>query len=162
MTLLIGIDPGCSGAIALIDASSMAYVSHMLMPVMKMGKSSRVNGAVIYAFLNNYTRQYNLHAYIELVGAMPGQGRTSMFTFGHAAGKAEAVIECLGIPYTMVTPQVWKKNAGLIGKDKDAARTRAIQLYPHLRDLDLKGEGQAIADAILLARYNTARMEYLL
>jgi crossover junction endodeoxyribonuclease RuvC len=53
----------------------------------------------------------------------------------------------------MVTPQKWKKAAGLIGTDKDAARTRAIQLWPNWRDLDKKGKGQALADAALIARY---------
>lgn len=162
MTILVGIDPGCSGAIALLDASSMAYISHMLMPVTKSGKSSRVNGAALYNFLKNYGALSNMHAYIEQVGAMPGQGVSSMFTFGHAAGVVEGVVSAMGIPYTMITPQTWKKNAGLIGKDKDAARTKAVRLYPHLRELDLKGKGQAIADAILLARYSIARMEHLL
>lgn len=162
MTLLIGIDPGCSGAIALIESNSMAYVSHMLMPVTKMGKSSRVNGSAIRAFLENYDLLHNLHAYVEKVSSMPGQGVASTFTFGHAAGVVEGVLSAMGIPYTMVTPQAWKKNAGLIGKDKDAARTRAIQLYPHLRQLDLKGNGQAIADAILIARYAVPRLEHLI
>src|SRR5690606_14340133 len=87
------------------------------------------------------------------VGAMPGQGVSSMFTFGHAAGVVEGLIQGLGIPYTLVTPQAWKRRAGLIGSDKDAARSRAIQLYPGVRVLDLKEKGQAVADAMLIARY---------
>ncbi len=77
-----------------------------------------------------------------------GQGTASMFTFGHATGVAEGSSEGLNIPYTLVTPQAWKKSAGLIGSDKDAARSRAIQLYPELRALDAKAKGQAIADAL--------------
>lgn len=146
--MIIGIDPGCSGAIAVLDENG-GHIAHMLMPTMKAGKGNRVNGAALAAFLREHVE---CHAYLEKVGAMPGQGVTSTFTFGHAAGVAEGILQGLGIPYTLVTPQSWKKTAGLIGKDKDAARTRAIQLYPELRVLDLKGKGQAVADAILIAR----------
>lgn len=146
--MIIGIDPGCSGAIAVLDENG-GHIAHMLMPTMKVGKGNRVNGAALAAFLREHVE---CHAYLEKVGAMPGQGVTSTFTFGHAAGVAEGILQGLGIPYTLVTPQSWKKTAGLIGKDKDAARTRAIQLYPELRVLDLKGKGQAVADAILIAR----------
>lgn len=149
--MIIGIDPGCSGAIVLITNSG-EYVAHLEMPTVKNGKSSRVNGAVIADFLDRKATGH-VHAYIEKVGAMPGQGVTSMFTFGHAAGIVEGVIAGAMIPYTFITPQAWKKSAGLIGSDKDAARSRAIQLYPNLRALDHKGTGQAIADALLIARH---------
>lgn len=128
------------------------YVAHLEMPTVKDGKSSRVNAAAIAAFLRTGNRLYT-HAFIEKVGAMPGQGVTSMFTFGDACGVVRGVVAGAGIPYTMITPQAWKKSAGLIGSDKDAARSRAIQLYPELRVLDEKGKGQAIADALLIARH---------
>jgi crossover junction endodeoxyribonuclease RuvC len=76
-----------------------------------------------------------------------------MFSFGHAAGIIEGVVVALGIPITLVPPAAWKKALGLTGKDKDAARARAIQLYPGIPDLDLKGKGQALADAILIGRH---------
>ena len=147
MTLRIGIDPGCSGALVVLKDG--AYVAHMLMPTLKVGTKTRVNGAAIKAFLEEYT--HGSHVYLEQVGAMPGQGVSSMFTFGHAAGVVEGIVQGLGLPYTLVTPQKWKKVAGLIGSDKDAARSRAIQLFPDVRDLDFKGKGQAIADAMLIA-----------
>lgn len=65
----------------------------------------------------------------------------------------EGILQGLFIPYSLVTPQAWKKTAGLIGSDKDAARSRAIQLYPSLRILDQKAKGQAVADALLIARH---------
>lgn len=150
----IGIDPGCSGALAVMDAEGR-HVAHLLMPTIKVGTKSRVNGAAVGAFLRENVTA-GCHAYLEQVGAMPGQGVSSMFTFGHAAGVVEGLLQGLGIPYTLVTPQAWKKRAGLIGKDKDAARSRAIQLYPELRVLDLKGKGQAVADALLIARFGEA------
>jgi len=93
------------------------------------------------------------HVYIEQVGAMPGQGVASMFNFGHSCGTIMGVIGALGYAHTMVTPQRWKKAAGLMGTDKDAARSRAIQLWPSWSDLSKKGIGQALADAALIARY---------
>ncbi|EOW1017322.1 crossover junction endodeoxyribonuclease RuvC [Enterobacter kobei] len=149
MTAVLGIDPGCSGALVLVTEQGV-YVDHLAMPTIKVGTKSRVNGAAVAAWV----RQYGItHAYLEQVGAMPGQGTASMFTFGHAAGVAEGILQGLNIPYTLVTPQAWKKSAGLIGSDKDAARSRAIQLYPELRALDAKAKGQAIADALLIARF---------
>ncbi len=150
--MIIGIDPGCTGAIVVMT-EGMNYVDHLNTPTIKVGTKSRVNGAAVAAFLRETIGEFTAHAYLEQVGAMPGQGVSSMFTFGHAAGVVEGILQGLGIPYTLVTPQAWKKRAGLIGKDKDAARSRAIQLYPNLRVLDLKGKGQAVADAILLARF---------
>ena len=147
---MIGIDPGCSGALIVLRADG-SVADHLCMPVVKVGTKTRVNGAHVAAFLREYAS--GAHAYLEQVGAMPGQGVSSMFTFGHAAGVVEGILQGMGIPYTLVTPQAWKKRAGLIGQDKDAARSRAIQLYPGLRVLDLKAKGQAVADAILIAKF---------
>ncbi|EAA7887198.1 hypothetical protein MB90_003601 [Salmonella enterica subsp. enterica] len=149
MAAVLGIDPGCSGSLVLITEQG-GYIDHLAMPTIKVGTKSRVNGAAVSAWVRKYGIS---HAYLEQVGAMPGQGTASMFTFGHAAGVAEGILQGLNIPYTLVTPQAWKKSAGLIGSDKDAARSRAIQLYPELRALDAKAKGQAIADALLIARH---------
>ncbi|WP_442801377.1 hypothetical protein [Serratia rubidaea] len=151
MSLVIGIDPGASGAIVVLDQSGK-YMGGVQMPTVKVGKSTRVNGAAVASFLRVHDI-VGAHAYLEQVGAMPGQGVTSMFSFGHAAGVVEGILQGLVIPYTLVTPQAWKKTAGLIGRDKDAARSRAIQLYPELRILDQKAKGQAVADALLIARH---------
>lgn len=150
--MIIGIDPGCSGAIVMLRNNG-SHVAHLNMPTIKVGTKTRVNGAAIAAFFREHSYREPYHAHLEQVGAMPGQGVSSMFTFGHAAGVVEGLLQGLGIPYTLVTPQAWKKRAGLIGQDKDAARSRAIQLYPDLRVLDLKGKGQAVADALLIARF---------
>ncbi len=154
--MILGIDPGLSGCLVVLEPS-MAYLRHLHMPTMKLASKNRVNGAALAAFLREHPIR---HAYLEQVGAMPGGGERKMgaasaFSFGHSAGGVEMALQVLGIPYTLVTPQVWKKRAGLQGKEKDAARARAIQLYPGVRDLDLKGKGQALADAMLIARYGS-------
>lgn len=150
--MILGVDPGSSGCLVVLTPD-FGYVAHLHMPLIKVGTKSRVNGAALAAWLRAMPIE---HAYIELVGAMGGkgkQGASSMFSFGHAAGVVEGIIAALDIPITLVKPEVWKKRAGLIGQDKDASRTRAIQLYPQLRALDLKAKGQALADAMLIARY---------
>lgn len=161
--MIIGIDPGCSGALVILHDDG-EIVDTLLMPTIKVGTKSRVNGAAIAGWLQGHRIDHALepwHAYLEQVNAMPSggpgskrtMGTASAFTFGHAAGLVEGVVTGAGIPLTLVTPQAWKKKAGLIGQDKDAARSRAIQLYPGCRLLDLKGKGQALADAILIARH---------
>ena len=121
---------------------------------MKVGSATRVNGSELANSISNWDLHGDVkHAFIEQVGAMPGQGVSSMFNFGHSAGTVMGVISAIGIPYTLVTPQAWKKRAGLIGLDKDAARTRAIQLWPRWTDLGAKMKGQAFADAALIARF---------
>jgi crossover junction endodeoxyribonuclease RuvC len=84
---------------------------------------------------------------------MPGQGVASMFSFGHSAGVIQGVLGAFEIPVVMVTPQSWKKRAGIIGQDKDASRSKAIQMWPKWRELDKKGVGQAYADAAFIALY---------
>lgn len=150
--IAIGIDPGIGGAlVALRDGEYL--VDHLIMPTIKVGTKSRVNGAAVAGWLRALNDGSEFHCFLEQVGARPGQGTSSMFTFGHAAGLVEGVVTGAGIPLTLVTPQAWKKRAGLIGQDKDAARSRAIQLFPGLRILDLKEKGQAVADALLIAKF---------
>lgn len=149
MSYLIGIDPGATGAIVVMTPK-FDLIEWSIMPTVKIGTQTRVNGAHLAAILAEFDAG---HAYMEQVGAMPGQGTASMFSFGHAAGTAAGVLAALQITTTMVTPQAWKKRAGLSGTEKDAARSRAIQLWPKWRDLDAKGKGQALADAALIARF---------
>ena len=150
---LIGIDPGVSGAVVVLQSQACAVpVEWTRSPVVKVGGASRVDCAELARSLEDFDTG---HAYVELVGAMPGQGVASMFSFGHAAGSVMGVLAAMRIPVTLVTPQRWKKAAGLIGTDKDAARSRAIQLWPRWGALGKKGEGQALADAALIARFGS-------
>lgn len=146
----IGIDPGAAGAIVMLEDNQP--IEWMRMPTMMVGTATRVNGAALASFFHDSQVD---HVYVEQVGAMPGQGVRSMFNFGHNVGTVMGALGALGIPVTLVTPQAWKKAAGLIGKDKDASRARAIQLWPDWRDLDKKGAGQAYADAALIARFSS-------
>ena len=151
MSYVIGIDPGVSGAIVILQSEACPFpVEWLRMPTIKQGKSSRVDAAAVARFLQEFDCG---HAYIEQVGSMPGQGVASTFTFGHAAGVVEGIVIGQMIPVTKVAPVTWKRRAGLVGTDKDAARSRAIQLWPRWAALGKKGEGQALADAALIARF---------
>lgn len=152
MTYRIGIDPGASGGIVVMD-EGFRLIAWSVMPTIKVGSATRVNGSEVAALLRDFGSG---HAFLELVGAMPGQGVTSMFSFGHSAGTVAGVLAAMGISVTMVAPQAWKKRAGILaGSDKDVARSRAIQLWPAWRDLAAKGKGQALADAALIARFGS-------
>lgn len=145
--IIIGIDPGISGAVAVLTSDG-TLIAHTAMPIYQPGKAKRVNPAALTAFLQPYT---HAHAVLEQVGAMPGQGVSSMFSFGHSAGVIEGVLAALGISYELVTPQKWKKCYQLNGKPKDASRALAQRLYP---DAPLsRKKDHALADAILIARY---------
>jgi crossover junction endodeoxyribonuclease RuvC len=144
----LGIDPGATGALVLLE--NLLPIEWTAMPTLKIGTATRVNAPALADWIASCCCE---HVYVEQVHAMPGQGVTSMFNFGHSCGTVMGVLGAMGIPHTMITPQSWKKAAGLIGTDKDAARARAIQLWPKWRDLDKKGKGQALADAALIALY---------
>jgi crossover junction endodeoxyribonuclease RuvC len=145
---VIGIDVGATGAIVLLEDGQP--IEWMAMPTTKIGSATRVNAAALTDFIASCCCT---HVYVEQVHAMPGNGSASMFNFGHSCGTVMGVLGAMGLPHTMITPQAWKKTAGLIGTDKDAARARAIQLWPKWRELDKKGKGQALADAALIAKH---------
>lgn len=148
---ILGIDPGVSGAIVLLDGERNP-VEWMRMPVIKEGKASRVNAAALGKFVGMWIPS-SITAYVESVHSMPGQGVTSCFNFGHSAGVIAGVLAALEIPTVIVTPQRWKKRACLIGKGKDESRSMAIRRWPKWRDLDKIGAGQAYADAAFIALY---------
>jgi len=144
---VVGIDPGASGAIVVLeDGRPIGWAP---MPIMQIGSHKRVNASMLADMLPKELKR----AYVEQVGAMPGQGTASMFSFGHSCGVVFGVLGALQIPVVMVTPQSWKKRAGIIGQDKDASRSKAIQMWPKWRELDKKGAGQAYADAAFIALY---------
>lgn len=160
MKPVIGIDPGITGAIAIRgDDPTESQVFDM--PVLTDGKTKRVNAAALAELMRSLILEYSPEEVrIEKVNAMPPRskdgkqrqaGTQSSFNFGRGFGVVETVGIVLGLRTRYVTPQKWKKRAGLIGKEKDEARTRALELYPHLDLHRKKDVGRA--DAILIAHY---------
>lgn len=144
----ISIDPGMSGCLVVIDETGTLKDHHFFQHTM-IGKSKRIDIARTAAFIRDLGDIER--CFIEKVGAMPGQGVTSMFNFGHAAGALEGCVAAMGLPLSHITPQAWKRTFGLIGCDKDAARAKVALRFPHYKELQLKGKGQAISDAVLIA-----------
>ena len=154
--IYIGIDPGVSGALGVVHGDFGAFVDTDDMPVMIDGKTKRVNPHVLTALLWSYFGTFpdaKATIVIERVGAMPGQGVSSMFNFGHSAGILEGVAAALGVPVVLVTPGQWKKHYRLTGKDKDSARTLAVRTYPVAAEQLKRKKDVGRADALLLARY---------
>lgn len=123
-TLIVGVDPGLSGAIALLDVDGN-LVDVYDMPVV----DGHISAAILASYEGWRTTPTRFHAVVEDVHAMPGQGVTSMFTFGRGVGVIEGTFGALGVPVTRVTPQKWKRSFGL-GKDKGESRRRALELWP--------------------------------
>ena len=149
--MILGIDPGLSGALVLID-DDFVIMDSLLMPTLQDGSKRAVDAKVVSDWL---VGKNVAHAALEKVSAMPGQGVSSMFSFGRSYGVLEGVLSAHGISYTLVTPQKWKKYHDLIGSEKDAARILAQEKYPYEVIFNAKIKGQALADATLIALYGS-------
>ena len=136
------------------------------MPTMTEGKKNKrqVNGSQIYNEItkrvNNYRKQ-DIRVVIEQVSAMPGQGVTSMFNFGQSFGILKGICAAMQISLYFVRPARWKKYFNLINSEKDASRTRAIEIFPYFSSFLSKKKDSNKADAILIASfyYETYKIE---
>ena len=151
---IIGIDPGLSGAIAILEDSKIKELFDM--PVMPDGKKNKrqLNSAFLVKLLKeNIESLENTVMVVEQVNAMPGQGVTSMFNFGQTFGAIKGICAALGLPIFLVRPAKWKKHFELINSSKDASRTKAIEMYPSISEQLSKKKDVNKSDAILIARY---------
>ena len=154
--LVIGIDPGISGSICFLHDGRIMDVLEM--PTMTEGKKNKkqVNGAQIYnEFLKriNKIKDDEVRVVIEQVSAMPGQGVTSMFNFGQSFGILKGICSAMQLPMFFVRPAKWKKYFNLINSQKDASRTRAIEIFPYFSTQLSKKKDSNKADAILIASF---------
>lgn len=167
--ITLGIDPGITGAISIFDDDdhlddkkrlvNPRLVNVFDLPTMQIGKTKQLDLNSLSNLLKKYMywiewSPYStpkMTAFLEKVNAMPGQGVSSMFNFGMNYGAIQGVLAANKIPCNLVTPQKWKKHHGLIGKDKECARTLAIQKFP-TAELHLK-KHIGRADAILIGCY---------
>ena len=154
--LIIGIDPGISGSICFFQDGKILDVVEM--PTMTDGKKNKrqVNGAQIYnEILKRIEKKekHNIRIIIEQVSAMPGQGVTSMFNFGQSFGIIKGICSAMQLPMYFVRPAKWKKYFGLINSEKDASRTKAIEMFPYFSSELSKKKDSNKADAILIANF---------
>ena len=154
--LIIGIDPGISGSICfLLDGKILEVIE---MPTMTEGKKNKrqVNGSQIYNEISkrvNKNEHQNIRVVIEQVSAMPGQGVTSMFNFGQSFGILKGLCSAMQLPMYFVRPAKWKKYFNLLNSEKDASRTRAIEIFPYFSSQLAKKKDSNKADAILIASF---------
>ena len=162
--LIIGIDPGLSGSICFFEDGKILDVVEM--PTMTEGKKNKkqVNGSQIYNEISNRIKQRDkkeIKVVIEQVSAMPGQGVTSMFNFGQSYGILKGICSAMRLPMYFVRPAKWKKYFNLINSEKDASRTRAIEIFPYFSSQLSRKKDSNKADAILIASfyYETYKIE---
>ena len=161
--IIFGIDPGLSGAICALRYGKIIEVYEM--PTMIDGKKNKrqVNGAEVTNILKevinsnlNITEgkdEEEVKVVVEHVTAMPGQGVTSMFNFGQSFGVIKGICAALKLPIYFVRPTKWKKHFNLIKTNKDASRTKVIEIYPNVSSKLSRKKDSNKADAILIARY---------
>ncbi|MCU0570494.1 MAG: hypothetical protein MUF49_28465 [Oculatellaceae cyanobacterium Prado106] len=149
MKTYIGIDPGVSGAIAILSDSGVTFHD---MPTLEVKKKQTLDYAGLAAILRPFAGG-GAFAAVELVGAMPGQGVSSMFKFGQTYGAVLGTLASLEIPYELIAPPVWKRAYRLVGCEKDESRAAALRLFSQCAaDLKLK-KHHGRADALLMAEY---------
>ena len=154
--LIIGIDPGISGSICFFQDGKIIDVVEM--PTMTEGKKNKkqVNGSQIFneiSFRVKKLDKKDVKVIIEQVSAMPGQGVTSMFNFGQSFGILKGICSAMQLPMYFVRPAKWKKYFNLINSEKDASRTRAIEIFPYFSGQLSRKKDSNKADAILIASF---------
>ena len=154
--LIIAIDPGINGAICFFENGEVKDVIEM--PTMAEGKKNKrqINGHQMYNELSNRIKKYNIpniNVVVEQVSAMPGQGVTSMFNFGQSFGVIKGICAAMQLPIFFVRPAKWKKHFELINTQKDASRTKAIEMFPKISSILSKKKDSNKADAILIASF---------
>ena len=154
--LVIGIDPGLSGSICFFQDGKIIDVVEM--PTMTEGKKNKkqVNGSQIFNEISERiikTDKRDIKVVIEQVSAMPGQGVTSMFNFGQSFGILKGICSAMQLPMYFVRPAKWKKYFSLINSEKDASRTRAIEIFPYFSSQLSRKKDSNKADAILIASF---------
>ena len=153
---IIGIDPGISGSICFLKDGKILDVVEM--PTMTDGKKNKrqVNGSQTYNEISkriNRAENQDIRVVIEQVSAMPGQGVTSMFNFGQSFGILKGLCSAMQLPMYFIRPAKWKKYFNLINSEKDASRTRAIEIFPYFSSQLSKKKDSNKADAILIASF---------
>ena len=154
--LIIGIDPGISGSICFLDNGKILDVIEM--PIMTDGKKNKkqINGSQVYNEITKRIKQFEknqIRVVIEQVSAMPGQGVTSMFNFGQSFGILKGICTAMQLPMYFVRPTKWKKYFNLLNSEKDASRTRAIEIFPYFSSQLSRKKDSNKADAILIASF---------
>jgi crossover junction endodeoxyribonuclease RuvC len=155
---ILGVDPGVKGGLAIIELADMPVVVDAIdIPTIGSGAKERVDVIDISTWVALLRPAF---AFIERAQAMPRQGASSGFKFGRATGAIEAAIALSGLPVEIVEPSVWKRALRLPGKDKEAARQRALELFPGAHSLLARKRDHGRAEAILIAMFGSRSVRF--
>ena len=154
--LIIGIDPGISGAICFFLNGEVIDIIDM--PSMADGKKNKrqINSQQVFNEISERIKNFSkkeIIVVIEQVSAMPGQGVTSMFNFGQSFGVLKGICSAMQLSMYFVRPAKWKKYYGLIKTEKDASRTKVIEIFPYISSKLTKKKDSNKADAVLIANF---------
>ena len=158
--IYIGIDPGLTGAVAFIpDADYSGEANVVDTPIMDVGSHGKVRRKYNIAGMASLLQPYehnkdSVLVVLESVHAMPSQGVSSSFGFGEGLGLWKGIIAAYGLPVELPSPQRWKKEIMADqGREKSAARFKAMQLFPKLADRFSRVKDDGRAEAILMAEW---------
>ena len=157
--IIVGIDPGVSGAISIIRDGKISMIYDM--PIMLDGTKSKrqINAAELANIFFQEKIGEDDKIILESVSAMPGQGVTGMFSFGQSFGVIKGVCAALKLPLHLVRPVKWKKHYNLLNSEKDASRTKVIEMYPYIAPMVSRKKDSNKADAILIGMYFYENLE---
>ena len=148
--IICGIDPGLSGALAFLNVDD-GILDVVDMPTVSITRNNKTKNEVSAQMLASVIRARQVDsAIIEKVGAMRGQGTSSMFSFGRSVGMVEGVLAGLMIPVDYVTPQRWQKSIG-VRDGKDGSREIAARLFPAYAAMFMRKKDNGRSDAALIA-----------
>ena len=164
MGVVLGIDPGLKGGLALVAIGScdsgITFMRPTLLavseiPIFGEDAKRRVYVRGVMKFIRKFPPQV---AYIERAGVFPGQGIASGFLYGRAVGALEATVQGLMIPLTPVEPRAWKRAYGLVKANKEESRQLALELFPSFKEEFGRKKDHGVAEAALIAWYGCTQM----
>jgi crossover junction endodeoxyribonuclease RuvC len=154
--IILGIDPGLSGALAFLDTNT-GMIAIEDMPTVEVKRNNKLKREVSPQLTAAIiAKRHAEAAFLEKVNAMAGQGVSSVFSFGRSSGILEGILAAYDIPTTLVTPQTWQKAMG-VRDGKDGSRARAMQLFPASAELFQRKKDDGRSDATLIASYGTGK-----
>lgn len=157
MTLICGIDPGMSGALAFLDTAT-GSVETIDMPVLRLARGGKTRGEVdAHALAALFWERHTGHVFLEHVWARGGEGQPASFSFGEGYGVIKGVIAAVAVPLTLVAPNKWKRAMGVLD-GKSGARARASQLLPAAADQWRLVKHDGRAEAALIALYGAREL----
>jgi len=158
--VILGIDPGLGGALALFEPSVAALHSILDMPTHILKRGAGVKREIDVKSLSDFLIEHRdriHHAYLELVGPMPKQGVSSTYQFGRGVGQVEGVLAALAIPVTYLTPQKWQAK-GRVRSGKDGSVKKAREVFPERTEWFTKTK-HGRSDAALIAWVGSERLD---